>query len=668
MPRPRFPTPPPLDPSFTPMTAAPPNKRVAYYYDPDVGNYVYYLSHPMKPHRIRMAHNLIVNYGLCDDPDSDDGYGGGGGGGRGGASGPSWAGLAADRTFDAGGGRIGNGGAIIRPRESDREGNGNGNGDGSNGNGVGEGRSIRQETIRGARGKGMQVFRPRRAGKGEMTRFHSDEYVDFLERVTPETMDAMTGGGVRCLIGEDCPAFEGLFEFCSISAGGSIAAAERLNSGAADIAINWAGGLHHAKKTEASGFCYVNDIVLGILELLRVHSRVLYIDVDVHHGDGVEEAFYTTDRVMTASFHRFGEFFPGTGDVRDLGMKRGKGYAVNVPLRDGITDEAFHSIFKPVIGKIMEVFRPGAIVLQMGADSLSGDKLGGFNLTLQGHGECARYIKTFDVPVMMLGGGGYTTKNVARAWTNETAVMLGRELAEDLPYNQYMEYYGPRYKLEVLANNQDNHNPFEYLDAIKRQVMENLRDLVHVPSVQMHFVPTQTVGEALGMKTAMRIGVGVDDEDEVDVRVRDIIKRRNNPSYASEDTDSDAEELNDARRRRYVNKTGGKKTRPVGRGAGRDMTADDPCSGRGGKDEGTRKKRTFFRSQGFSIEGAGRALGVGGVVGAPAGPGAGFASGGNAGGFAGTIGPGVNGTNGNGNGSGENGWAFSRQGSPASVV
>jgi histone deacetylase 1/2 len=125
-------------------------------------------------------------------------------------------------------------------------------------------------------------------------------------------------------------------------------AAERIASGAADITINWAGGLHHAKKREASGFCYINDINLAILELLRSYPRVLYIDIDCHHGDGVEEAFYTTDRVMTCSFHKFGEYFPGTGTQEDRGRGKGKGYAVNVPLKDGITDEAFKSVFEPV--------------------------------------------------------------------------------------------------------------------------------------------------------------------------------------------------------------------------------------------------------------------------------------------------------------------------------
>lgn len=128
-------------------------------------------------------------------------------------------------------------------------------------------------------------------------------------------------------VGEDCPVFDGLYEFCQLSAGGSVAAAVKLNKQASEICINWGGGLHHAKKSEASGFCYVNDIVLGILELLKYHQRVLYIDIDVHHGDGVEEAFYTTDRVMTVSFHKYGEYFPGTGDLRDIGAGKVKNFS-----------------------------------------------------------------------------------------------------------------------------------------------------------------------------------------------------------------------------------------------------------------------------------------------------------------------------------------------------
>ncbi|CAF0768725.1 unnamed protein product [Didymodactylos carnosus] len=377
-------------------------KKVSYYYDFDVGNYYYGQGHPMKPHRIRMTHNLILNYGLY---------------------------------------------------------------------------------------RKMEVYRPHKAAIEEMTRFHSDEYVKFLNNIRPDNITDFNKQMQRFNVGEDCPVFEGLFEFCQISAGGSLAGAVKLNRKLTDIAINWAGGLHHAKKSEASGFCYVNDIVLAILELLKYHQRVLYVDIDIHHGDGVEEAFYTTDRVMTVSFHKFGEYFPGTGDLRDIGAGRGKYYAVNFPLRDGIDDESYETIFKPVITKVMEVYQPGAIVLQCGADSLTGDRLGCFNLTLKGHGKCVEFIKSFNLPLLMLGGGGYTIRNVARAWTHETAIALNQEIPNELPYNDYFEYYGPDFKLHISPSNMPNQNSSDYMDKIKVKLYDNLRMLPHVPGVQMQPIP-----------------------------------------------------------------------------------------------------------------------------------------------------------------------------------
>lgn len=146
-------------------------------------------------------------------------------------------------------------------------------------------------------------------------------------------------------------------------------------------------------------------------------------------GDGVEEAFYTTDRVMTVSLHKYGEFFPGTGALRDRGIGKGKGYvastkaniaarplmlrphsySINVPLHDGITDASYASIFKPVIKRVIDWYQPSAIVLQCGSDSLSGDKLGSFNLSMKGHAECVRFVKSFGLPLLLLGGGGYTS-------------------------------------------------------------------------------------------------------------------------------------------------------------------------------------------------------------------------------------------------------------------
>lgn len=166
---------------------------------------------------------------------------------------------------------------------------------------------------------------------------------------------------------------------------------------------------------------------------------MLYIDIDVHHGDGVEEAFYTTDRVMCVSLHRFGEFFPGTGELRDIGVGQGKHYSVNFPLRDGINDESYKAIFEPVISKVMEHYRPGAVVLQCGADSLSGDRLGSFNLSMKGHANCVKFVKAFNLPTLVLGGGGYTMKNVARTWAYETGVLLDQPMDPVLPYNEYYQ-------------------------------------------------------------------------------------------------------------------------------------------------------------------------------------------------------------------------------------
>ncbi|KAI8967864.1 hypothetical protein BDF20DRAFT_908188 [Mycotypha africana] len=377
-------------------------KRVCYFYDANVGNYHYGPGHPMRPHRIRMCHGLVMNYGLY---------------------------------------------------------------------------------------KKMEIYRAKPANKWEMTQFHTDDYIEFLSRVTPENMDQYQKEQAKFNVGDDSPIFEGLFEYCGLSAGGSMEGAARLNRGLCDIAINWAGGLHHAKKSEASGFCYVNDIVLGILELLRYYARVLYIDIDVHHGDGVEEAFYTTDRVMTVSFHKYGEFFPGTGELKDVGVQKGKYYSVNVPLRDGIDDNSYRSVFEPVIEKVMEWYRPAAVVLQCGGDSLSGDKLGCFNLSMKGHANCVRFVKKFNLPTLVLGGGGYTMRNVARAWAYETGVVVGQEVGPDMPYNDYYEYYGPDYKLDVRPSNMENMNTPDYLEKIKTQVFQNLSRTLFAPGVQMQEVP-----------------------------------------------------------------------------------------------------------------------------------------------------------------------------------
>ena len=343
----------------------------------------------------------------------------------------------------------------------------------------------------------MEVYRPRRSYPVEMTQYHAEDYVEFLSRITPDTASEHMQSMQRFNLGEDCPIFDGLFDFCKLYTGGSIDGAVRLNHGMSDIAINWSGGLHHAKKAEASGFCYINDLVLAILELLKHHARVVYIDIDIHHGDGVEEAFYMTDRVMCVSFHKYGDlFFPGTGGLNDIGKNAGKYYSVNVPLRDGIHDDGFQDIFQTVMQKVMDVYRPGAIVLQCGADSLAADRLGCFNLSLDGHADCVKFMKKFGVPLLVTGGGGYTKSNVSRCWTNETAVLLDRKLPKDIPeHDFYYEYYADQdYKLKVEPTNYiENLNNKTYVHEVKKEVMENLRAIEHAPGVAMHEVPPDSM-------------------------------------------------------------------------------------------------------------------------------------------------------------------------------
>ncbi|XP_037054710.1 histone deacetylase 1-like [Peromyscus leucopus] len=274
----------------------------------------------------------------------------------------------------------------------------------------------------------VDIYHPHKANAEEMTKYHSDDYIKFLHSICPDNMSEYSKQIQRFTVGEDCPVFDGLFEFCQLFTGGSVASAVKLNKQQMNIAVNWAGGLHHAKKSEASDFCYINDIILAMLELLKYYQRVLYIDIDIHHGDGVEKAFYTTDQVMTVSFDKYGEYFPGTGDLWDIGAGKGKYYAVNYPLRDGTDDESYEAIFKPVMSKVIKMFQPSAVILQCGSDSLSEDRLGCFNLIIKGHAKCMEFVKSFNLPMLMLGGGGYSIHNVTRCWTYETAVALDTEI------------------------------------------------------------------------------------------------------------------------------------------------------------------------------------------------------------------------------------------------
>lgn len=454
------------------------------------------------------------------------------------------------------------------------------------------------------------IYNPRSATQAELEVYHDHDYIEFLSRVTPQNQADMKHliDTFNCV--EDCPIFADMYDFCRMYAGASLAAARKLCAGTTDIAINWSGGLHHAKKGEASGFCYVNDIVLAILELLRYHPRVLYIDIDIHHGDGVEFAFYHTNRVMTVSFHKYtGDFFPGTGKLDDNGAGLGKHFCLNVPLQDGIDDNMYLTIFKTVIEDTVTAFRPTAIVLQCGADSLGCDRLGAFNLSIAAHGECVNFVRKFGVPLLVVGGGGYTIKNVSRCWTYETSVLVGAAIPDELPVTIYDSFFREsQWKLHPpLTGKVENQNTVASLQRITTGIRNKLRYLQGAPSVALQEIPPDLAGwledesrtreEKIEEKSTAFAGESRED--------RSI--HRNEFFDGEADNDADAPVPAPPRTKAATRRTrGGSARRGRGRGRGKATATTNDDTGGGGDGE---KPETTPAPAARSSRGRGRGKG-----------------------------------------------------------
>ncbi len=298
--------------------------------------------------------------------------------------------------------------------------------------------------------------------------YHTPDYVEALK-----ASDSGHGipRGQRYGIGfGDNPVFEGVFEWSRLVTGASLQAAGLVENGEVRIAFNISGGLHHALASRASGFCYINDPVVVISRLIKKGRRVAYIDIDAHHGDGVQHAFYRTDKVLTISLHESGNYlFPGTGFERETGEGEGEGYSVNVPMPPSSDDELFVWAFSEVVPPLVGKFRPDVVVSQLGVDSFSTDPLAHLNYTTNGFCEVVRKIKELSPRWVALGGGGYEITNVARAWTLAWAIMNSVEPPDELP-PAFME----KYPLEGFGKRRLR-DP-EYLEKGKRK--DNMRDEV----------------------------------------------------------------------------------------------------------------------------------------------------------------------------------------------
>ncbi|MEW6587159.1 MAG: acetoin utilization protein AcuC [Nitrospirota bacterium] len=266
----------------------------------------------------------------------------------------------------------------------------------------------------------------------DLLMFHEKDYIAMLKTVnngemTPASEFFGLGPG-------DNPVFEGVYDWSSLVAGASLQAADLIMRGGCDITFNIAGGLHHAMPGRASGFCYINDPVLAIMSLLKNGMRVAYVDIDAHHGDGVQYAFYSTDRVLTVSLHETGTIlFPGSGFENETGAGRGEGYSVNIPLPPTCDDQLFVYAFEEIVPPLVGKFSPDVVVTQLGVDSFHGDPLAHLNFTNNGFVRVVESMKEIAPKWLALGGGGYDMANVARAWTLAWAVMNDVEISDEIP-------------------------------------------------------------------------------------------------------------------------------------------------------------------------------------------------------------------------------------------
>lgn len=283
-----------------------------------------------------------------------------------------------------------------------------------------------------------RLVAPRPATEEEVLTCHAPAYVTAV-RALSRGLSVPNPGLYGFSQFGDNPVYPGMYDAALLSTGASLVAAELVLAGEVEVAFNPSGGLHHAMPASASGFCIFNDPAIAIKALRARGLRVAYVDIDAHHGDGVQAAFYNTDAVLTISLHESGRYlFPGTGFVNELGTGAGAGYSVNVPLAPYTDDEVYQWAFQQVVPPLLGAFQPDVLVTQLGVDSHYRDPITGLALTSVGYVETVRSLAKAarGIPWVALGGGGYDLSAVARCWALAYGVMAGREWPDPLPEDQ----------------------------------------------------------------------------------------------------------------------------------------------------------------------------------------------------------------------------------------
>ncbi len=265
----------------------------------------------------------------------------------------------------------------------------------------------------------------------ELTLFHTPEYIERLQRVSAgsfEVSDLHAGLGTQ-----DTPIFADLFTYATLAAGGTVTAARLVLDSGFRAAFNPSGGYHHAYADRAGGFCYVNDVAIAGFVLANAGKKVFCLDLDVHHGNGTQAAFYKDPRVFTVSFHESGKtLFPWGGFENEIGDGDGLGFNVNVPLPAGTDDAIYCTAFKDIVPPLLSAFAPDVVVLVLGMDVLSTDPLAHLKMTNNAFADILPLVAQLGAPIVAVGGGGYHPENTARGWALLWTVLCGVEPESDM--------------------------------------------------------------------------------------------------------------------------------------------------------------------------------------------------------------------------------------------
>jgi acetoin utilization protein AcuC len=274
------------------------------------------------------------------------------------------------------------------------------------------------------------------ATREELLTLHDPAYVAAVEAASAGNLEAALPFG----LGQpDTPAFPGVDLASRRLVGGTLAAARAIADGRASKVLHLGGGLHHARRAKAAGFCVYNDLAVALKHLNSKGMYAAYLDIDVHHGDGVQDFFEQDDKVLTISLHESGQYlWPGTGDIREMGSGMGRGLKVNLPLEPFTEDESYLHVFEKVVPEALRSFGPAVLVVQAGADAHFDDPLADLMLTTQAYERLFhRFIELADEyaqgRLLVTLGGGYSVKATPRVWTMLYLILNGLPLPDVLP-------------------------------------------------------------------------------------------------------------------------------------------------------------------------------------------------------------------------------------------